>query len=78
MRKKFLVIALSLIICAQSTFAIGTNSSVLAAEGDTTGLTHSTLVGDLNGDMSIDALDFALLKSYLLGKIDSFPVQQVG
>ena len=78
MKKKFLVIALSLIICAQSTFAIGTNSSVLAAEGDTTGLTHSTLVGDLNGDMSIDALDFALLKSYLLGKIDSFPVQQVG
>ncbi|WP_244648278.1 carbohydrate-binding protein [Ruminiclostridium herbifermentans] len=35
----------------------------------------STIVGDLNGDKSIDATDYALLKMYLLGSIDKFPVE---
>ncbi|WP_024834488.1 family 43 glycosylhydrolase [Ruminiclostridium josui] len=33
------------------------------------------VVGDYNGDKTVDAIDFAYLKQYLLGKIDSFPVQ---
>ncbi len=31
--------------------------------------------GDLNGDNSIDATDYALMKKYILGLIDAFPVQ---
>ncbi|QNU66140.1 glycoside hydrolase family 127 protein [Ruminiclostridium herbifermentans] len=33
------------------------------------------LIGDLNGDNSVDATDFALMKMYLLGITDDFPVQ---
>jgi len=29
------------------------------------------LLGDLNGDLNVDSLDFALLKKYLLGKIET-------
>lgn len=36
--------------------------------------TEKTIVGDLNGDKSIDATDYALLKMYLLGSIDKFSV----
>jgi hypothetical protein len=32
------------------------------------------LLGDLNGDGAIDGLDYALMKMYLLGSIDKFPV----
>ncbi|HEX3029726.1 MAG TPA: dockerin type I domain-containing protein, partial [Clostridia bacterium] len=38
-------------------------------------------VGDLNGDKSVDAMDFALMKMYLLGSVKDFPVEndlQVG
>ncbi len=35
----------------------------------------TTLVGDLNGDTNIDATDYALMKMYLLGSINDFPVQ---
>lgn len=35
----------------------------------------STLVGDLNGDGSIDSTDYALLKMYLLGAIEDFPIE---
>lgn len=31
--------------------------------------------GDLNGDMSVDVTDYALMKKYLLGLISDFPVQ---
>ncbi len=34
-----------------------------------------TLVGDLNGDGSVDATDYALMKMYLLGAIEVFPVE---
>lgn len=34
-----------------------------------------TLTGDLNGDASVDATDYALLKKYLLGQINDFPVE---
>nr|WP_313560163.1 carbohydrate-binding protein [Ruminiclostridium cellobioparum] len=32
------------------------------------------LTGDLNGDASVDATDYALMKKYLLGLINDFPV----
>ncbi len=35
--------------------------------------TPETKAGDLNADSSIDSIDFALLKSYLLGSIKDFP-----
>lgn len=34
-----------------------------------------TLAGDLNGDASVDATDFALMKMYLLGAIQDFPAE---
>ena len=34
-----------------------------------------TLAGDLNGDNSVDATDYALMKMYILGTIDKFPVE---
>jgi len=34
-----------------------------------------TLVGDLNGDKNVDVTDYALMKKYLLGLIDDFPVK---
>lgn len=40
-----------------------------------TGTQPEIVVGDLNGDASIDATDYALMKMYLLGKISVFPVQ---
>ena len=35
----------------------------------------TTIVGDLNGDTSIDATDYALMKMYLLGAIEDFPAE---
>jgi hypothetical protein len=32
-------------------------------------------LGDLNGDGSVNALDLAMLKKYLLGNISDFPVE---
>lgn len=34
----------------------------------------TTLYGDLNGDKNVDSIDFALMKSYLLGNITEFSV----
>ncbi len=38
------------------------------------GNTVQTLVGDLNGDASVDATDYVLMKKYILGLISEFPV----
>lgn len=35
----------------------------------------NAIVGDINTDESVNSLDFALLRKYLLGKADRFPVQ---
>ncbi|HEX3029223.1 MAG TPA: AbfB domain-containing protein [Clostridia bacterium] len=35
----------------------------------------TTTVGDLNGDTFVDAVDYALLKMYLLGSVKDFPVE---
>ncbi len=35
----------------------------------------SVMSGDINGDSSIDSTDYALLKMYLLGTIEKFPVE---
>jgi endoglucanase len=32
------------------------------------------LLGDVNGDTEVNALDFALMKSYLIGNINDFPI----
>jgi hypothetical protein len=32
-------------------------------------------IGDVNGDESIDSIDFALIKSYLIGNISKFPAE---
>ena len=37
--------------------------------------TPQYVVGDLNGDKSVDATDYALMKMYLLGSIEGFPVE---
>jgi hypothetical protein len=45
---------------------------------DDVSLTKSTSpvkLGDVNGDDAVDALDFALMKSYLIGIIKDFPVE---
>lgn len=41
------------------------------------GNTTQTLTGDLNGDSSVDATDYALLKKYLLGQITTFPAGDI-
>ncbi len=51
-------------------------SQMACANGFTDyGQTPTTIVGDLNGDKSIDATDYALIKMYLLGTIEEFPVE---
>ncbi|HEX3029225.1 MAG TPA: carbohydrate-binding protein, partial [Clostridia bacterium] len=37
--------------------------------------TANVVVGDLNGDTYVDAVDYALLKMYLLGSVKDFPVE---
>ncbi|QNU66656.1 carbohydrate-binding protein [Ruminiclostridium herbifermentans] len=39
------------------------------------GKAATAIVGDLNGDNEIDATDYAMMKMYLLGSIDKFPVE---
>ena len=41
----------------------------------TSGSVTPTLIGDLNGDTSVDATDYTLMKMFLLGSINDFPVQ---
>ncbi len=75
MRKKLTAIALSLIVSCQSVFALGTNCNVFASEtGNMAAISNSIKVGDLNCDNGVDSIDFALLKSYLLGIVKDFPV----
>lgn len=39
------------------------------------GASTPTLIGDLNGDKSVDVTDYALMRKFLLGTISNFPVQ---
>ncbi|PYG89931.1 glucuronoarabinoxylan endo-1,4-beta-xylanase [Ruminiclostridium sufflavum DSM 19573] len=50
-------------------------SATLAANSVTTfvGGTDSGTYGDVNGDNAVDALDFAIIKQYLIGQISTFP-----
>ncbi|RCX14836.1 enterochelin esterase-like enzyme [Anaerobacterium chartisolvens] len=41
----------------------------------TKGGTPDVLVGDLNGDGSVNTTDYALMKMYLIGSIEDFPVE---
>lgn len=51
------------------------NFSQMACAAGFTKKPNTTIVGDLNGDTSIDATDYALMKMYLLGSIKDFPVE---
>lgn len=56
--------------------AVGSNSTLVfmtafANSGLTTG--NPDKIGDLNADENIDALDFVLIKQYLLGTVTDFP-----
>jgi hypothetical protein len=46
-------------------------ASLLAIPG--VSFAQSTMYGDLNNDSTVDAIDYSLLKGYLLKKINSFP-----
>jgi enterochelin esterase-like enzyme len=51
-------------------------SQMASANGFTDSQTPpTTIVGDLNGDKGIDSTDYALMKMYLLGAIEEFPVE---
>lgn len=61
---------------------ISTGSSAADKEDATFRIAYSevmtpakNLVGDLNGDASVDVTDYALMKKYILGAITDFPVQ---
>ena len=36
---------------------------------------ENAVVGDLNGDKSVNSVDFAIMRKYLLGQINSFPIE---
>ncbi len=67
MKRNFIVITVSLLVTVLALFTFGWNekASYAAAEIKT---------GDVNGDNTIDALDFALMKAYVLGITKDFPV----
>jgi enterochelin esterase-like enzyme len=50
-------------------------SQMACANGFADAGTGAIISGDLNGDSSIDATDYALMKKYLLGMIKEFPSQ---
>lgn len=53
---------------------VGTNGFGIKM-GEPAGSNPEYTIGDLNGDSSVDATDYALMKMYLLGIITDFPVQ---
>ena len=57
--------------------AVGSTSTLVFmsafANSDLFGGGNSSKMGDLNADNNIDALDFVLLKQYLLGTVTDFP-----
>ena len=48
---------------------------VFAQSEDTTAKASTYLIGDLNGDLNFDSIDFGLMRKYLLGMIKSFEVE---
>lgn len=66
LRKRLLSLVLVLSICFCGSFVFNANQVATAATG---------LIGDLNGDGAIDALDYSLMKQVLLGSITDLPVQ---
>jgi len=38
-------------------------------------ISQNAVVGDLNGDKSVNSVDFAIMRKYLLGQINKFPVE---
>ncbi len=69
-KKRIMSLVLVLGICFTMCFAYNTDNQAIAAS-----TTESGLIGDLNGDGAIDALDYALTKQMLLGMVTDLPVQ---
>ncbi|EPR09958.1 GDSL-type esterase/lipase family protein [Ruminiclostridium papyrosolvens] len=71
LRKRLLslIMVVSICLCVSSVCnATQTTSQVVTAAA-------SGLIGDLNGDSAIDALDYSLMKQFLLGTVTDLPVQ---
>lgn len=69
-RKKAMVLVLVLIICFSVCSLCNVGNQAIAAS-----TSESGLIGDLNGDGAIDALDYSLTKQMLLGLVTDLPVQ---
>lgn len=53
----------------KSTYPDGRNSNVIYEAPKTV----TEIIGDLSGDGSVDAIDFAYMRKYLLGMCEEFP-----
>ncbi len=71
LRKRLLTLVMVLSICLCVSPVC--NANKVTTQGVTA--TASGLIGDLNGDSAIDALDYSLMKQYLLGTVTDLPVQ---
>ncbi len=71
LRKRLLTLVMVLSICLCVSPVC--NANQVTTQGVTA--TASGLIGDLNGDSAIDALDYSLMKQYLLGTVTDLPVQ---
>lgn len=71
LRKRLLslIMVLSICLCVSSVC----NANQATTQGVTAAA--SGLIGDLNGDGAIDALDYSLMKQFLLGTVTDLPVQ---
>ena len=71
-RKRLLSLIMVVTIC------LCASSVCIASQATTQGVTAAAtagLIGDLNGDSAIDALDYSLMKQFLLGSVTDLPVQ---
>ncbi len=71
LRKRLLTLIMVLSICLCVSPVCNANQAT--SQGVTA--TASGLIGDLNGDSAIDALDYSLMKQFLLGTVTDLPVQ---
>lgn len=71
LRKRLLALIMLLSICL--CFSTVCNADQTISQGTTAAVPG--LIGDLNGDSAIDALDYSLMKQFLLGTVTDLPVQ---
>jgi lysophospholipase L1-like esterase len=71
LRKRMLALIMVLSICLCLSTVCNADQTV--SQGVTAAV--SGIIGDLNGDSAIDALDYSLMKQFLLGTVTDLPVQ---